>query len=200
VAHTLPETVRTAWAGQSLGAALALRPARRSDFAWMAKILSIGEGYTLPAGSTAFDAQDMEQSLATLAADDLLLGLVADDLATRTAAGFLLGIRRNRLIDVHPPGHILSRLPASLFPANGRFLQVYDLWIDPAWRRRGLASALKLMLEAQARDLGAACILTYTEATHTTARRLNARLGYREVYEGPMWDEVDRVALIKRLA
>jgi hypothetical protein len=42
-------------------------------------------------------------------------------------------------------------------------------------------------------------VYTVTEVVHAAARRLNARLGYSEIYRGPMWDEVERVALAKYL-
>ena len=47
------------------------------------------------------------------------------------------------------------------------------------------------------RQVGA--IYTHTEAVNGHVIALNKKLGYREIYRGPMWDDIERVALLKRL-
>jgi len=43
-------------------------------------------------------------------------------------------------------------------------------------------------------------IYTHTEHTNTHVLALNEKLGYHEVRRGPIWDEIERVSLVKYLA
>lgn len=47
------------------------------------------------------------------------------------------------------------------------------------------------------RQVGA--IYTHTEAVNEHVIALNKKLGYAEIYCGPMWDEIERVVLLKNL-
>ena len=194
----LPNLVDEAWRADAAGAQLSLRAVDESDFAEIAAILALAEGYTTPADAP-YDAAEVKAEIDRRAAGGWLLGLAACETTTRTLVAFLLYLTRDKLRETFPEGDILARLPNGEFPSDGRFLQVYDLWVSPACRRRGLGAALKRAMEAHARALDFACLLTFTEATNAHVLRLNAQLGYRAIYEGPMWDAVPRVALIKRL-
>jgi ribosomal protein S18 acetylase RimI-like enzyme len=58
---------------------------------------------------------------------------------------------RNRDAEPLYPGYeIFHELDRSLFPADGRFLEIFQLWVHPSHRRAGLATALKRALEAEA--------------------------------------------------
>ena len=94
---------------------------------------------------------------------------------------------------------LLRYLPRRIFPASGRFTEIYQLWIDPAFRRRGLASMLKRHVELESRARGIAQIYTHTEKSNSHVVRMNLNLGYRIVREGTMWDEIERVSLVKDL-
>ena len=85
------------------------------------------------------------------------------------------------------------------FPPDGRFCDIFQLWVAPQWRRRGLGTALKQALEPAARACGVSAIYTKTEADNPHVVKLNQRLGYQEIYRGPMWDAFERVALLKTL-
>jgi GNAT superfamily N-acetyltransferase len=194
----LPDAVKSNWrsaAPRELG----LRPAGPDDIVGMATALSQGEGYTLTDEERArdFNVEAQIPGLAAFGEGGARRGLVAT--GARGMAGFLLYILRDRRTDTYPQGDLLARLPATVFPADGRFLQIYDLWVAPAWRKQGVATALKDAAEAAAKAEGVGLLLTYTEATHASVLGMNARLGYRAIYRGPMWDAVERVALIKRL-
>jgi ribosomal protein S18 acetylase RimI-like enzyme len=191
--------VQDAWREQETSAELSLRRVRASDLSEIAAVLSRGEGYTLPDGKTSFDLEQVREGLAGFSDNQGRLGFVACEATSGALAGFVLIVMRNSLTDTYPAGDILARLPASAVASDGRFLQVYDLWVSPQWRRRGVATALKRVMEAQARALGVRRLLTFTEASHAAVLRLNEKLGYRPVYRGPMWDDVERVALIKEL-
>ena len=51
-----------------------------------------------------------------------------------------------------------------------------------------------------ARDRGIAMIYRHTLARNTHVIAFNHKLGYREVRRGPIWDEWERVSLVKYLA
>ena len=94
---------------------------------------------------------------------------------------------------------IVNELDAGLFPPDGRLCEVFQLWVDHEFRRRGLGTRLKVAFEEDARGRGVGAIYTHTAATNESALRLNARLGYNEIRRGPVWDDVVRVSLLKLL-
>ncbi len=65
---------------------------------------------------------------------------------------------------------------------HGEQLLISLLCIDPAFRGRGIALALKERLHWTGRQLGATHVLTGNEDTNTPVRTLNARLGYRRLH------------------
>jgi len=84
-------------------------------------------------------------------------------------------------------------------PPDGKFCEIFQLWVDANHRRQGLATRLKTLVEAEAAERGVRAIYTHTEATNHHVIDLNLKLGYREVRRGPIWDEVVRVSLVKDL-
>jgi ribosomal protein S18 acetylase RimI-like enzyme len=92
-------------------------------------------------------------------------------------------------------------LPAlsALLPPGARYAEVFQLWVHAGARRQGLGRALKLQLEQSAREQGAVLVYTHTRARNEHVLALNRGLGYEELRRGPMWDEVERVSLVKRL-
>ena len=95
---------------------------------------------------------------------------------------------------------IFLELERGLFPADGRFCEVFQLWVEPAERRRGWAAALKRQLEAETCRRGIGAIYTHTLEQNVVVVELNLKLGYHVVRRGPIWDEAVRVSLIKTLA
>jgi ribosomal protein S18 acetylase RimI-like enzyme len=191
VNHALPDEAAAIWRAAGLEDR-SLRVLRPSDLDAVAAALARSEGYT-PTGPPETVAE-IRESLAGFGQSDARSGfIVAEPLA------FLNYLDRNRLTDNFPAGGGLGDVPASVFPPDGRFLHLYDLWVDPSIRRRGVARALKLVLEAEAAARGVGMIYTVTEATHRAVLDLNAQLGYVEVCRGPMWDAVERVGLAKYL-
>lgn len=95
---------------------------------------------------------------------------------------------------------IFLELDRRLFPTDGRFCEIFQLWVEPACRRRGWAMALKRHLEADARRRGVGAIYTHTLEANVAVVELNLKLGYHVVRNGPIWDEATRVSFIKALA
>ena len=67
------------------------------------------------------------------------------------------------------------------------------------YRRLGIATKLKLQLEKVCKFHKVNLLYTHTEETNYHVLDLNYKLGYQEVRRGPIWDDVIRVSLIKRI-
>ena len=178
-------------------AGLALRALRIADLEAIAAFLARGEGYT--ATGPPETALEIRASLAGFGESDARAGFIVTAADAQGPLAFLNYLKRNRLTESFPAGGGLGALAPAVFPPDGRFLHLHDLWVDPSIRRRGVARALKRVLEAEASARGVGMIYTVTEATHRAVLELNAELGYVEVYRGPMWDRVERVGLAKYL-
>lgn len=104
-----------------------------------------------------------------------------------------------RQVSISQDYEIFHELNRNLFPADGRFIEIFQLWVDPRYRRKGLATKLKRKVEEEAISQSIGMIYTHTEESNTHVIKLNELLGYRQVRIGPIWDEVSRVSLIKNL-
>jgi ribosomal protein S18 acetylase RimI-like enzyme len=98
-----------------------------------------------------------------------------------------------------PEYSILNKLDRSIFPENGRLIEVFQMWVKKKYRNQGLATKLKVKLEDVAKSLGIQLIYTHTEENNDIVIHLNKKLGYKEIRRGPIWDEIVRVSLIKNL-
>ncbi|MUG74008.1 GNAT family N-acetyltransferase [Paenibacillus validus] len=106
---------------------------------------------------------------------------------------------RIRNIEIVEDFEIFNELDRDLFPSDGSFLEIYQLWVSPAYRRKGLATKLKKQIEEEAIKRNISLIYTNTEETNFNVIHLNMRLGYHEVRRGPIWDEIVRISMIKNL-
>jgi len=125
---------------------------------------------------------------------------VYEDTETGRLIGIILWRYRNRLRDTFEGWNIFPQLDERLFPPDGAFCEIFQLWDAPAFRRRGLASALKRQAETESLRHRVHSLYTHTEERNTHVIEMNLNLGYREVRRGPIWDEIVRVSLIKLLA
>ena len=122
--------------------------------------------------------------------------LAIDD-KTQKRVGFILFTVR----DFNTPGFqdfgIFDKIDRSLFPKDGRFCEIFDLWIDSDYRRQGIATQLKLKAEEIATIYNLKMVYTHTEEDNPHVIELNRKLGYKIIRTGVLWDEVIRVSLIK---
>jgi|SRR5579862_4918720 len=128
---------------------------------------------------------------------------VYEDVERNRQVGMILCRFRTRPLpgqEEYSADTLFHELPDALFPPDGRFCEIFQLWVDPAYRRRGLATRLKEQVETESRRRGVGMIYTHTEERNLHVIELNRRLGYHEVRRGPIWDEVRRVSLVKRLS
>lgn len=93
----------------------------------------------------------------------------------------------------------LSKLPAGWWSPSEAFAEVFQLWVEPTHRRRGIATGLKRHLEVRTRERGLGIVYTHTLAHNSHVVELNRRLGYIEACRGGLWDSAVRVSMVKRL-
>lgn len=74
---------------------------------------------------------------------------------------------------------LIAICPASL--ALGEFWMVRDIYVDPRWRRTGVARALLDAVRAAAQQRGASRLTLQTEDDNVTALRLYERYGFGPV-------------------
>ena len=55
---------------------------------------------------------------------------------------------------------------------------VWDLWVEPEWRKRGIAAMAMAKLEALVKELGISCLALNVFAHNRTATHLYEQLGY----------------------
>jgi GNAT superfamily N-acetyltransferase len=83
-------------------------------------------------------------------------------------------------VDGTPAGACLIAIcPASL--TLGEFWMIRDLFVDPRWRRQGVAKALLDVICSEARQRGAIRVTLQTEDDNAAALGLYQRYGFRPV-------------------
>lgn len=187
----------------NLAEGFSIRLAGPDDLDYLVATDLIGEGYALNPDEEPLHGASLVEHRAKIAA--FVAG--GDDMAwiCIDSAGQAAGMIMARYRDLfHEPGNEANRfllrfLDKTIFPEDGRFCEVYNLWIHPDQRRKGLASALKLTIEAEARRRGMSMVYTHTEIVNPHVIELNFKLGYQVVRVGPIWDETERASLIKWL-
>lgn len=178
-----------------------LRRATADDVDLLVRIEAENEGYqsSYMTGWTDADrAAHRRRMLGFLIDDDKFTFVLETTGAPRQCIGLICA----RLVDVRgplPEWSVFRQLPVDLLPADGRVCELFMLWVDRAWRRRGLATQLKLQAEQEATRRGIKAIYTHTEANNEHIIAFNLKLGYTEIRRGPIWDSVPRVSLLKRL-
>lgn len=113
--------------------------------------------------------------------------------------GMILWRYRNRFTEDIPASSVFCQIDSSTYSLDGAFCEIFNLWVDPRFRRRGLGTELKISAEEDAVARGVKLVYTHTEETNPHVLELNKKLGYVEVRRGPIWDEVVRVSLVKTL-
>ncbi len=180
---------------------LMLREAVPSDLDFLVAVDLKDEGVTSPhlAQAGSEELAEHQSKIAAFISDNDKAVWVYEDTETKCLIGTTLWRYRNRLSENFEAWSIFPQLSVNLFPADGGFCEIFQLWVTPAYRRQGLATCLKQQAEAEALRRGIVLIYTHTEECNSHVIEMNLKLGYREVRRGPMWDEAVRVSLIKHL-
>jgi ribosomal protein S18 acetylase RimI-like enzyme len=182
---------------------LVLKRATLADLDFLVEIDLEDEGVTHvdPQELTAQDRGVHRTKIAGFVTDpDQAAWLYRDTAIGRPVAAIMCRFRDRHHEPPTGANRFLFRFIGTDFlPPDGRFCEVFQLWVDPAYRRQGLATRLKRHVEMETRRRGISLIYTHTEARNTHVIELNRKLGYREIRRGPIWDEVVRVSLVKQL-
>ncbi|MCC7205594.1 MAG: GNAT family N-acetyltransferase [Phycisphaeraceae bacterium] len=169
------------------------------DFLYQVDVEDEGISVDFKADWTEKEWESHRQRIRSLLSDDHAATFILEDADSHCRVGVVCGFFRNIDRDTFPYPTGFGFLSRDIFPHDGRFCEVYQLWVDPAYRRRGLGSALKCELEYECLRRGVGLIYTHTESANKHVIALNHRLGYRCVRVGPIWDDVERVSLVKDL-
>lgn len=182
---------------------LILRAATEADLDFMVRIDLADDGITheCPQHHSKADFARCRQKLISYVNGSMGGSWVYEDQASSCLVGLIICRFRDLLSEPSTDANLflLKYLERGFFPENGRFTEVYQLWVDPGFRRQGLATNLKRHIEIESLRRSANMIYTHTEEVNSHVIDLNLKLGYREVRRGPIWDEVIRVILIKDL-
>jgi ribosomal protein S18 acetylase RimI-like enzyme len=178
-----------------------IRNANRTDLEFLIRIDLKNVGYTVSNEIEMTDSEKEEHSKKIerfLTEPDKGVFLIEDADSDNPIALIMYSIANRDF--VYPWKTIYNELDRSLFQSDGRFIEIFQLWVHPGYRRLGLATKLKLKMEEEARRHKVDLIYTHTEETNNHVIELNKKIGYEKVRRGPIWDDVIRVSLIKKLS
>lgn len=177
-----------------------LRRANTEDLDFLAIIDLKDEGISVPIYSnmTLSKKEEHREKILKFLFENDKGAFVFEETDSDKRIGMIMYSIANRDI-VYPWKTIFNELERSLFQDDGRFMEIFQLWVHPNYRRKRLATKLKLKLEEEARTYGVNLIYTHTEETNIHVIELNKKLGYQEVRRGSIWDGTIRVSLIKQL-
>jgi len=182
---------------------LALRKATTADLDFLVWVDLEDEGvtHTSQHDSTEQETAEHRNKIAAFVADADDAAWVCVDAATGNSVGAIMCRFRDRSREecTEANDHLFRFLGDGWLPPDCRFCEVFQLWVEPACRRRGLASTMKRRVETEARRRGIALIYTHTEERNSHVIALNRKLGYREIRRGLLGDGAVRVSLVKEL-
>ena len=114
--------------------------------------------------------------------------------------GMVLSLCQASMLTASNTIRYLKRLiEEGVVPVDEPFCEVFQLWVDPSYRRFGVASEMKMAIENDATAKGCRFMYTHTRETNQHVVALNIKLGYNMVRTGTLWDDIVRVSLVKRL-
>jgi ribosomal protein S18 acetylase RimI-like enzyme len=190
-----------------------LKKARGKDLDFIVKIDLEGEGDPGVQTSRVMSAEEQQQhrlKMHRFIRPSLNTGLTEWDVcpkitwvALEKGADQPIGLIMFMFRDMNSPTFktfdIFDKFRRDIFPPDGRFCEIENLWVSAAYRRQGIASLLKQKAEAVARKNRISLIYTHTALENQHVVDLNLKLGYRIIRTGPLWDAYVRVSLVKDL-
>lgn len=177
---------------------ITIRPVEPDDLDFLVESDLLSDGW-MPV--TEDEKSAHRERIAAYVAGGEDTGWIAVDDPSGARAGMIVVRFRDRQNepDTEANRFLFRFLDEAIFPPDGRFCEVYQLWVEPAYRRRGIAMRLKQHIEAESIRRGMSMIYTHTETRNAHVIELNQKLSYQIVRTGPIWDEVPRTSLVKRL-
>jgi len=190
-----------------------IRHADMNDFYFVAEINSIDEGIERenPYLTASFEEEvEFLDKIARFLDPSLNTGetefstcpkyaLICEDNRIKESIGLVMFLLRNMNDSTFQHFGIYDKFERSTFPEDGRVCEIFQLWVAPEQRRKGLASELMKKAEDIALDNNIKMIYTHTEAINDHVVELCDKLGYKVIRKGTLWDEVVRTSQIKHL-
>lgn len=177
-----------------------IRKAEINDLEFLVQIDLKNDGYTVSdeVVTTEQEKEEHRKKINKFVTEQDKGTIIIEDLNSDKRIALIMYSIANRDA-VYPWKTIFNELDRNLFQNDGRFMEIFQLWVHPNYRRLGLATELKLKLEDEAQNHRVDLIYTHTEETNVHVIELNRKIGYQEVRCGSIWDEVIRVSLVKKL-
>lgn len=179
-----------------------IRRAVYEDLNFLVETDLLGDGYTINPNDPPMSLDDLESHRNKILSFVLSLhdcGWIAEDEEKGEKVGMVLA--RYRDIYNEPDSEanqfLFRYIDKTMIPDDGRFCEMFQLWVAPALRRQGIATRLKLQVEQEARQRGIHMIYTHTETRNQHVIDMNLKLGYQIIRCGPMWDDISRTSLVK---
>jgi ribosomal protein S18 acetylase RimI-like enzyme len=170
------------------------RSATPQDLDFLVWVDSADEGVSTPAESMSHADEDSHREfMRSFIGQEKQGALICWGGESRV--GVVMWRYRNRIEEELPTWSVFNHISTDHFPKDGRFCEIYQLWVDPECRRRGIATTLKRKVADHAQELGITMLYTHTESSNEHVLDLNKKLGYVELRRGPIWDEIERVSL-----
>ncbi|RXZ81754.1 GNAT family N-acetyltransferase [Paenibacillaceae bacterium] len=176
-----------------------IRRADVNDLDFVVETDLLNEGYTSNEDSmTPDELMEHRDKMKRFIVDEDKGTLIIEDIERNIRLGYIMYRISNR-DNLYPWRTAFCELERTLFQKDGRFLEVFNLWVDSNYRRQGVATLLKKEVEFEAKKQEVNLVYTHTEEENEHVIELNRKLGYHQVRRGPIWDHVVRVSLIKHL-
>jgi ribosomal protein S18 acetylase RimI-like enzyme len=178
---------------------LNLRQANINDHKFLVQVDLKNDGYTVSneVKMTEQEKNEHRNKVMSFLIDKDKGAFIVEDTKLNKPIGMIMYSIVNR--DSEIPYTIYNELDRGVFQKDGRFLEIFQLWVNEKYRRLGLATKLKLRLEEEAKLHKVNLIYTHTEEENHHVLELNRKLGYKVVRSGPIWDDVIRVSLMKKI-
>lgn len=179
-----------------------IRRAVLEDLDYLIEIDLLGDGYSINPDEAPMSSSDLETHRVKILSYVQSLnncGWIAEDGANGEKAGMILARYRDiyNEPDEEANRFLFRYIDKTVFPNNGRFCEVFQLWVAPSYRRLGIATKLKLQIEEEARLRDTHMVYTHTETRNQHVINMNIKLGYQIIRCGPMWDDISRTSLVK---
>ncbi len=110
------------------------------------------EGVTLTTESQKFneDLKLHREKISKFVTEEDRGAFIYEEMSSNNKIGAIIYSIANRDVE-YPWKTIFHELDRELFQKDGRFLEVFQLWVDPEYRRSGIATKLKQKLEEVAK-------------------------------------------------
>lgn len=126
--------------------------------------------------------------------------LICEDRDTKERIGLIMFQCRDMNDPTFQHFGIYDKFERGIFPADGRVSEIFQLWVAPEERRKGLATELMKKAEEVSRKNNIQMVYTHTEAANDHVVELCDKLGYEVIREGTLNDDVVRISQIKHLS